>query len=100
MLCRECNLSAAYGCLHSVFADLLFGFLFICFLAVPGLCCGAWAHGLSSCSARASLVADVGSLVEVHRFRPQETDPDLPVSVQESLAETWIGDGLQQCWRH
>ena len=68
MLCGECNLSAAYGCLHSVFADLLFGFLFICFLAVPGLCCGAWAHGLSSCSARASLVADVGSLVEVHRF--------------------------------
>ena len=64
MLCRECNLSAAYGCLHSVFADLLFGFLFICFLAVPGLCCGAWAHGLSSCSARASLVADVGSLVD------------------------------------
>ena len=66
MLCGECNPRAAYGCLHSVFADLLFGFLFICFLAVLGLCCGAWARGLSSCSARASLVADVGSLVEVH----------------------------------
>ena len=22
---------------------------------------------------------------------PQETDPDLPVSVQESLAEAWVG---------
>ena len=25
---------------------------------------------------------------------PQETDPDLPVSVQESLAEVWVGGGL------
>ena len=24
---------------------------------------------------------------------PQETDPDLPVSVQESLAEAWVGGG-------
>ena len=24
---------------------------------------------------------------------PQETDPDLPVSVQESLAEVWVGGG-------
>ena len=24
----------------------------------------------------------------------QETDPDLPVSVQESLAEAWVGGGL------
>ena len=26
----------------------------------------------------------------------QETDPDLPVSAQESLAETWVGGGLLQ----
>ena len=25
---------------------------------------------------------------------PQETDPDLPVSVQESLVEVWVGSGL------
>ena len=27
---------------------------------------------------------------------PQETDPDLPMRVQESLAEVWIGGGLLQ----
>ena len=27
---------------------------------------------------------------------PQETDPDLPMSVQESLAETWVSDALLQ----
>ena len=27
---------------------------------------------------------------------PQETDPDLPVHVQESLAEVWVGNGLLQ----
>ena len=25
---------------------------------------------------------------------PQETDPDSPVSIQESLAEAWVGGGL------
>ena len=25
---------------------------------------------------------------------PQETDPDLPVSVQESPVEAWVGGGL------
>ena len=25
---------------------------------------------------------------------PEETDPDLPVSVQESLAEAWVSGGL------
>ena len=37
---------------------------------------------------------------------PQKTEPDLPVSVQESLAEAWVYSGLpqgqghllQQCW--
>ena len=29
---------------------------------------------------------------------PQETDPDLPVSVQESLEEVWVGGGLLQSW--
>ena len=27
---------------------------------------------------------------------PQETDPDLPVSGQESLADAWVGGGLMQ----
>ena len=31
---------------------------------------------------------------------PQETDPDLPVSVQESPAEAWVGGGLLQSWGH
>ena len=28
---------------------------------------------------------------------PQETEPDLPVSVQESLAEAEVDSGLPQC---
>ena len=31
---------------------------------------------------------------------PQETDPDLPVRVQESLAEAWVIGGLLQGWGH
>ena len=31
---------------------------------------------------------------------PQETDPDLPMSIQESLEEAWVGDGLLQGWGH
>ena len=31
---------------------------------------------------------------------PQETDPDLPVSVQESLAEVGVSSGLLQGWGH
>ena len=27
---------------------------------------------------------------------PQETDPDLPVTIQKSLAEAWVGGGLVQ----
>ena len=30
----------------------------------------------------------------------QETDPDLPVNIQESLAEAWVGCGLLQGWGH
>ena len=29
---------------------------------------------------------------------PQKTDPDLPVSVQESLEEKWVHSGLLQGW--
>ena len=29
---------------------------------------------------------------------PQETDPDLPMSVQESLVEEWVSGGLLQDW--
>ena len=29
---------------------------------------------------------------------PQKTDPDLPISVQDSLAEAWVGGGLLQGW--
>ena len=31
---------------------------------------------------------------------PKETDPDLPVSVQESPAEAWVGGGLLQSGGH
>ena len=31
---------------------------------------------------------------------PQETDPDVPLSIQESLAEAWVGSGLLQGLRH
>ena len=31
---------------------------------------------------------------------PQETDLDLPVSVQESLVEAWVGSGLLQVLEH
>ena len=31
---------------------------------------------------------------------PQETDPDLPVSVQESPAEAWVGGGQLQDGGH
>ena len=31
---------------------------------------------------------------------PQETDPDMPMSVQESLVEVWVGGGLLQGQRH
>ena len=31
---------------------------------------------------------------------PQETDPDFPVSVQESLAKVWVGGGQLQGWGH
>ena len=35
---------------------------------------------------------------EKEAVTPQETDPDLPVSVQESLAEARVGGGLLQGW--
>ena len=31
---------------------------------------------------------------------PQETDPDLPMSVQESPVETWVDSGLLQGQGH
>ena len=31
---------------------------------------------------------------------PQETDPDLLMSVPKSLAEVWVGGGLLQGWGH
>ena len=31
---------------------------------------------------------------------PQETDPDLPMSVQESLVEVWVGSSLLQGQGH
>ena len=31
---------------------------------------------------------------------PQETDPDLPMSVQESWVEAWVNGGLMQGWGH
>ena len=37
---------------------------------------------------------------EMGAVTPQETDPDLPMSVQESLVEAWVGGGLLQGWGH
>ena len=37
---------------------------------------------------------------EKEAMTPQETDPDLPVSVQESPAEAWVGSGLLQGQGH
>ena len=37
---------------------------------------------------------------EKEAVTPQETDPDLPMSVQESLAEVWVGGGLLQSRGH
>ena len=34
------------------------------------------------------------------KVSPQETEPDLPVSVQESLEEAWVSSGLLQGGRH
>ena len=31
---------------------------------------------------------------------PQETDPDLPLSVGEAPAEAWVSGGLLQGWGH
>ena len=31
---------------------------------------------------------------------PQETDPDLPVSIQVSPVEAWVGGGLVKGWGH
>ena len=31
---------------------------------------------------------------------PQDTDPELPVSVQETPAEAWVGGGLLPGHRH
>ena len=33
---------------------------------------------------------------EIGAVTPQETDPDLPVSAQESSVEVWVGRGLAQ----
>ena len=37
---------------------------------------------------------------EKEAVTPQETGPDLVVSVQESLVEAWVGSGLLQGWGH
>ena len=40
------------------------------------------------------------SSVSVFAVTPKETDPDLPVRVQESPVEAWVGGGLLQGWGH
>ena len=37
---------------------------------------------------------------EKGEVNPQETDPDLLMTVPESLAEAWVGEGLLQGWGH
>ena len=44
---------------------------------------------------------DNGDLLQKNgAVTPQETDPDLPVSVRDSPAEAWVGGGLLQAWGH
>ena len=38
--------------------------------------------------------------LEIEAVTPQETDPDLSVSVQESLVEAWVSGGLLPGWGH
>ena len=40
------------------------------------------------------------NLVCTRTSDPQETDPDLPMSVQESPVEAWVDGGLLQGWGH
>ena len=40
------------------------------------------------------------STLEKGAVTPQETDPDLPMSVQESPVEAWVSGGLLQGWGH
>ena len=35
---------------------------------------------------------------EKEAVTPQETDSDVPMSVPESPAEAWVGDGVLQGW--
>ena len=49
---------------------------------------------------RAQTKSCVCQALEKGTVTPQETDPDLPVSVQQSAAEVWVRDGLQQGWGH
>ena len=43
----------------------------------------------------------VGTINQKKRaVTPEETDSDLPMSIQESLAEVWVGAGLLQGWGH
>ena len=37
---------------------------------------------------------------EKEAVTPQKTDPDLPMSIQETLVEVWVGGGLLQGWGH
>ena len=37
---------------------------------------------------------------EKREVTPQETDPDLPVSLKETLAEAWVNSGLLQGQGH
>ena len=37
---------------------------------------------------------------EKRAVTPQETDPDLPLCLQESLPEAWVSGGLLQGWGH
>ena len=43
-----------------------------------------------------SLKGFLPTVVDIRVVTPQETDPDLPVSIQESLVEAWVGSGLLQ----
>ena len=84
----------------------VWGFILNVILPLLLSCCGFSALGCrvsphSSSSATQLLLQHLQSCwgswtQEKGAVTPQETDPDLPMSVQEAPAEAWIGSGLLQ----
>ena len=55
---------------------------------------GHWSSAY--CLSGVSLPLDMGLTQEKRVVTPPETDPDLPMTVQEYLMEAWVGSGPKQ----